>query len=108
PVPVPPPDRDPPLGLDPDRQPGRDDDGVEQEQDQGPAQPRTSRPRRVTAPGGLAVDPLNLPPGNRAWRQCRAGVIYRGLVRRIEADRARVAMMASYQAVTDDVGKLRD
>jgi len=30
------------------------------------------------------------------------------LVRRIEADRARVAMMASYQAVTDDVGKLRD
>jgi uncharacterized protein (TIGR03083 family) len=29
-------------------------------------------------------------------------------VRRIEADRARVAMMASYQAVTDDVGKLRD
>ena len=30
------------------------------------------------------------------------------MVRRIEADRARVAMMASYQAVTDDVGKLRD
>jgi len=30
------------------------------------------------------------------------------LVRRIEADRARVAMMASYQAVTDDVGRLRD
>ena len=29
-------------------------------------------------------------------------------MRRIEADRARVAMMASYQAVTDDVGKLRD
>jgi hypothetical protein len=29
------------------------------------------------------------------------------VVRRIEADRARLAMMASYQAVTDDVGKAR-
>ena len=29
-------------------------------------------------------------------------------MRRIEADRARVAMMASYQAVTDGVGKFRD
>ena len=49
-VPVPPPDRHSPLGLDPGRQPGRDHQRVEQEQDQSPAQPRTTRPRRVTAP----------------------------------------------------------
>ena len=48
-LPVPPPDRDSPLGLDPGREPGRDDQRVEQEQDQGPAQPRTTRPRRVRA-----------------------------------------------------------
>lgn len=30
------------------------------------------------------------------------------MVRRIESDRARVAMVASYQAVTDDVGKLSE
>ena len=48
-VSVPPPGRDSPVGLDPGRQPGRDDHGVEQEQDQGPAQPRPAGPRRVRA-----------------------------------------------------------
>ena len=48
-VPVPPPDRDSPVGLDPGRQPGRDDQRVEQEQDQGPAQPRTPGPAWVRA-----------------------------------------------------------
>lgn len=43
---------------------------------------------------------LHAPPGSR-----RPGV-YRGWVRNIEPDRARTAMVASYQAVTDDVGKL--
>lgn len=37
-----------------------------------------------------------------------AGVVYRGWVRHIESGRARVAMVASYQAVTDDVKKLGD
>ena len=46
-LPVPPPDRHPPLGLDPGRQPRRDHDRVEQEQDQSPAQPRATGPRRV-------------------------------------------------------------
>src|SRR5690349_14335878 len=50
-LPLPPPDRHTPLGLDPRRQPGRDHHRVEQEQDQDPAQPRPTRPRRVTAPG---------------------------------------------------------
>jgi hypothetical protein len=36
--------------VDPGRQPGRDDHGLEQEQDQGAPQPRTTRPRRVTGP----------------------------------------------------------
>ena len=44
----PPPDRHPPVGLDPGPQPGRDDDCVEQGQDESPAQPRTARP---AAPG---------------------------------------------------------
>jgi len=35
-LPLPPPDRHPPVGLDPGRQPGRDHDDVEQEQDEGP------------------------------------------------------------------------
>ena len=35
-------------------------------------------------------------------------MVYRGRVRRIESDRGRVAMVASYQAVTDDVNKLDD
>jgi len=43
-VPVPPPGRDPPVGLDPGRQPRRDHHRVEQEQDQGAAQPRTPPP----------------------------------------------------------------
>ena len=47
-VPVPPPDRDSPLGLDAGRQPGRDDHRLEQEQDQDPAQPRTPGPAGVT------------------------------------------------------------
>ena len=46
---LPPPDRDPPLGLDPGRQPRRHHHRVEQEQDQDAAQPRPARPRRVTA-----------------------------------------------------------
>ena len=44
---VPPPGRDSPVGLDPGRQPRRDDERVEQEQDQGAPQPRPTRPRRV-------------------------------------------------------------
>ena len=39
-VPVPPPDRDPPLGLDPGPEPRRHHHRVEQGQDQGPPQPR--------------------------------------------------------------------
>ena len=49
-VSVPPPGRDPPVGLDPGRQPGRDHHRVEQGQDQGAPQPRTPSPGRVTAP----------------------------------------------------------
>jgi hypothetical protein len=37
----------PPVGLDPGAEPGRDDHGVEQGQDQGAAQPRAAGPRRV-------------------------------------------------------------
>ena len=48
-VSVPPPGRDSPVGLDPGRQPRRDHQRVEQEQDQGPAQPRATRPGRVRA-----------------------------------------------------------
>ena len=46
-VPVPPPGRDSPVGLDAGREPGRDDQRVEQEQDQGAPQPRTTRQARV-------------------------------------------------------------
>ena len=49
-VPVPPPGRHSPVGLDAGREPGRDDQRVEQEQDQSAAQPRTTRPRRVKSP----------------------------------------------------------
>ena len=45
---VSPPGGDPPAGLDPRAQPGRDHHRVEPGPDQGPAQPRTPRPRRVT------------------------------------------------------------
>ena len=45
---VPPPDRDPPLGLDPGPEPRRHHHRVEQGQDQGAAQPRTSGPAGVT------------------------------------------------------------
>ena len=70
-LPLPPPGRDSPVGLDPGRQPGRDDDGVEQEQDQGAAQPRATRPRRVRPGSPGAIDytirrswrPLVAPPG---------------------------------------------
>jgi hypothetical protein len=34
------------------------------------------------------------------------GVVYRGWVRPIDCDRARLAMVASYRAVSDDLGKL--
>jgi hypothetical protein len=49
PVPVPPPDRHPPLGLDPGRQPRRHHHRLEQGQDPDPAQPQPARPGRVTA-----------------------------------------------------------
>ena len=49
---LPPPDRHPPVGLDPRPEPRRDDHRVEQGQDQGPAQPRAARPSRGEAPGG--------------------------------------------------------
>jgi hypothetical protein len=49
------------VGLDPGRQPGRDDERVEQEQDQGPAQPRPTRPRRVRARSGRG-NRLHHPP----------------------------------------------
>jgi hypothetical protein len=50
------------VACDACRQPRRNHQRVEQEQDQSPAQPRTTRPRRVTAPAhGLsaqcAIDP---------------------------------------------------
>jgi Mycothiol maleylpyruvate isomerase N-terminal domain len=54
----------------------------------------------VTFRRNYCVGRLRVPPGSR-----RHGV-YRGWVRNIEPDRARAAMAASYQAVTDDVGKL--
>ena len=72
-VPVPPPGRDSPVGLDPGRQPGRDHDRVEQEQDQGAAQPRPARPRRVRArharghrltPSAGSGDPRSHHPGD--------------------------------------------
>ena len=47
---VPSPGRDPPLGLDPDREPRRHHHGVEQGQDEGAAQPRTPGPPGVTTP----------------------------------------------------------
>src|SRR6185437_14859406 len=50
---VPSPGRDPPLGLDPDRQPGRDDHGLEQGQDLGAQQPPTPGPARVASRGTL-------------------------------------------------------
>ena len=43
-LPVPPPGCDSPLGLDAGGEPGRHDERVEQEQDQGAPQPRTTRP----------------------------------------------------------------
>jgi hypothetical protein len=46
---LPSPDRDPSVGLDPGPPSGRDDDGVEQGQDQGAAQPRATGLGRVTA-----------------------------------------------------------
>ena len=63
-VPVPPPDRDSPLGLDAGRQPGRDHQRVEQEQDQSAPQPRKSRCRSRGIESNS--DPRNLPsPGTR-------------------------------------------
>ena len=62
PVHLPPPDRDPPVGLDPDPEPRRHHHCLEQGQDEGPAQPRTTRPRRVTA-GCVRRSPV---PGTRA------------------------------------------
>ena len=58
-VQLPPPGRDPPLGLDPGRQPRWHHDRLEQEQDQGAPQPRTTRPGRVRSPAR---------PGYRATR----------------------------------------
>ena len=47
---VPPPGRDPPVGLDPGPEPRRHHHRLEQGQDQGPAQPRTPGPPGVTTP----------------------------------------------------------
>ena len=47
-VQLPPPDRDPPMGLDPGTQPGRHHHRLEPRPDQSAAQPQPSRPRRGT------------------------------------------------------------
>ena len=69
---VPPPGGDSPVGLDPGDQPRRHHHRVEQEQDQSPPQPRTTRPRLVTE----AVM-ASQPPEPRRRRsgpgRCRAG-----------------------------------
>src|ERR1700677_2803663 len=48
---------DPPDGLDPGAEPGRDDDGVEPGPDQGHPQPQPTRPRRITPQPALAPAP---------------------------------------------------
>ena len=48
------------VGLDAGRELRRDDDGVEQEQDQSPAQPRPTRPRRVTKAVGYSAHTTDL------------------------------------------------
>ena len=60
---LPPPDRDPPAGLDPGPEPGRDDDRVEQGQDEGAAQPRAPGPGRVGAPARRGLGSSRLEPG---------------------------------------------
>ena len=55
---------DPPVGLDPGPEPRRDDDRVEQGQDEGAAQPRTTRPGRVTAPARPGPSTPPLPAGS--------------------------------------------
>ena len=75
------------LGLDPGRQPGRDHQRVEQEQDQGPPQPRTTRPRRVRARQARGnrlhhILPvrrrrISVPDDHHAWvsgPRCRSGL----------------------------------
>ena len=51
---VPPPGRDPPLGLDPGPEPRRHHHRLEQGQDQGPPQPRTPGPAGVITPGPVS------------------------------------------------------
>ena len=65
-LPLPPPGRHPPLGLDACREPGRDDERVEQGQDQDPAQPRATRPRRITTPARPRDDRLHQHADHRA------------------------------------------
>jgi hypothetical protein len=83
-VPLPPPDRDSPVGLDPGRQPRRDDERVEQEQDQSAAQPRATRPRRVrtrhargqsTTQSAGSGDPRSHHPGDGLHLDLRIGVV---------------------------------
>ena len=49
-VQLPPPGRDPPLGLDPGAEPGRDHHRLQPRPHQGPVQPQPARPRRVNRP----------------------------------------------------------
>ena len=97
-VPVPPPDRDPPVGLDPGREPGRDHQRVEQEQDQGAPQPRTTRPRPGKGPAVRAIDyttfcrfrrrRIAVPDDHHAWvsgPRCRSGCAWGVLIRRAVA-----------------------
>jgi hypothetical protein len=64
---------------------------------------RLDRPGCATAPLTLSGSASKAPgPGpGHAY-----DVAYRGWVRHIESDRARVAMVASYQAMIDDAGRL--
>ena len=58
---LPPPGRHPPLGLDPDPEPGRHHHRPQPRRLQGPAKPRPTRPHRVTTPGAHA--PSRVPRG---------------------------------------------
>ena len=71
------------TSVDAGRQPGRDDDGVEQEQDQSAPQPRPTRPRRVTEAVGYSAHTTDL--REAGW----AGWSKKTLIR------ARSAVMAS-------------
>jgi hypothetical protein len=59
-VSLPPPRDDPPDGLDPGPPPRRHHHGLEPGQNQGPAQPQPTRPRRVTTPVPWRIGSANL------------------------------------------------